>query len=101
MMPTLIQTQNIKNPPPMTALLEMPLNKKLLTSIVMINLEMDPSVTIELTETTQQNQKSPLSMLFKEYLQRKHVLSITNNKFCIFVLIVNANAYVLNASSMV
>lgn len=100
MMLTLTQTQNIKNPPHLIDLLEMHLNKKLVTSIVMTNLEMDPQVMIELTETTHQNQKSRLWMLFKEYLQKKHVLSIMNNKYCIFALIVNVNASVLNALSM-
>lgn len=56
---------------------------------------------IELTEITQQNLKSLLWMLFKEYLQKKPVLNIMNNKYSTFVLIVNANAYALNALYMV
>lgn len=55
---------------------------------------------IELTEITQQNLKSLLWMLFKEYLQKKPVLNIMNNKYSTFVLIVNANAYALNALYM-
>lgn len=56
---------------------------------------------IELTEITQQNLKSLLWMLFKEYLQKKPALNIMNNKYSTFVLIVNANAYALNALYMV
>lgn len=102
MMPTLIQTQNIKMLTASIEALEITPNRRLLINIIMKNQQMHQQneLMIELTVTTQRNLKS-LSMHSKEYHQKRSALSIMNNKFYISVSIVNANVFALSALSMV
>lgn len=104
MIPTLLlQTQNIKMLTALIEVQEINLKRRLLINIVMINQEMLlwSEALIGRIVRILSNLRLHLSMHSKEYHQKRSVLSITNSKFYISVSIVNVNAFVLNASSMV